>query len=68
MNAEYKVEGIVKQWLRDNGYDGLYNDDCGCTLDDFAPCGEICGDCVAGYITSGAGEFMTVGPKGGGEE
>jgi len=51
------VLDIVKQWLKSHGYDGLYNDECGCTLKEFAPCGEICGDCRAGYIHIGYGEW-----------
>ena len=45
------VEEIVKLWLEANGYDGLFNEngECGCTLDDLAPCGQITGDCRAGY-------------------
>ncbi len=34
-----KVPEIVADWLRSHGYDGLYTDDCGCTLDDLAQCG-----------------------------
>ena len=40
---------IVKQYLIDNDYDGLYADDCGCFIHDLAPC---CGSilaCEAGY-------------------
>ena len=29
---------IVKRWLQANHFDGLSLDDCGCGLDDFAPC------------------------------
>jgi len=29
---------IVKIWLKENGFDGLCNEDCGCGLDYFAPC------------------------------
>lgn len=41
---------LIKEALADRGYDGLYNPDteCGCTLDDFAPCGEWFGWCVPG--------------------
>jgi len=47
------VEEIVKQWLTDNGYDGLFNDECGCELKDLGPCGEMTGDCTAGYKVAG---------------
>ena len=45
------VKEIVRLWLEANGYDGLFNEngECGCTLDDLAPCGEMSGDCRAGY-------------------
>jgi len=29
---------IVKVWLKENSFDGLCNDNCGCGLTDFAPC------------------------------
>lgn len=38
---------IIEAWLREHGYDGLVRleddaeDDCGCGLDHFAPCGGI---------------------------
>ena len=49
------VYDIVKKYLIDNGYDGLYTDDCGCLVDDLMPCSG-CGDiinCQAGYRASG---------------
>lgn len=52
------VRDIVEKYLRDNGYDGLYEDEgayasevCCCTLDDLMRCGNVgqqC-ECVAGY-------------------
>lgn len=45
------IEEIVKKYLADNGYDGLVMEDgeCGCTLDDFQPCGEDFGGCEPAY-------------------
>lgn len=42
---------IVKAHLVAGNFDGLYNADaeCGCELFDLAPCGEIGGECRAGY-------------------
>ena len=41
--ATITVKDIVKDWLKTHGYDGLLDDDgCGCTLDDFCPCGTLC--------------------------
>lgn len=42
---------VVAQWLEDNGYDGLYSDcgDCGCTLPDLYPCGDLSLHCQPGY-------------------
>jgi hypothetical protein len=34
------VKTIVREYLIKHGHDGLCNEDCGCGLDDFAPCGE----------------------------
>ena len=46
-----KVEEIIIKYLKENGYDGLAGEEeCGCSLDDFIPCGgeSIC-ECEAGY-------------------
>jgi hypothetical protein len=47
-----KVEDILKKYLSENGYDGFYNSDmeCGCTLEDFMPCGQIDSECSASYL------------------
>lgn len=46
-----KVEEIVKEWLKAQGYDGLFNEagECACLLEDLAPCGELSGECQAGH-------------------
>jgi hypothetical protein len=43
------VNDIVVKYLTDNGYDGLYNDDCGCVITDLCPCFELSPDCHAGH-------------------
>lgn len=46
------IKEMVIQYLKDNGYDGLYNDsgECVCTVDGDFPCGENFDDCEAGYL------------------
>jgi len=45
------VKQIVLQYLKDNGYDGLANDngECGCDLEDLMPCGFQDTFCVAAH-------------------
>ncbi len=44
------VRDILRDWLKANGYDGLYHDvDCACLIDDLAPCGGDCMGCHVGY-------------------
>jgi hypothetical protein len=40
---------IVEKYLRENGYDGLCGDECGCLVDDLMPCGETLEWCEPGY-------------------
>jgi hypothetical protein len=48
--SKMTVRQIVEKYLRENGYDGLYNsNDCACDLNDLMPCGFWDGDCKAGY-------------------
>ncbi len=44
------VRDIVKRWLKENGYHGLYSDggECACQLSDLQPCGENFSDCIPG--------------------
>ncbi len=44
------VKKIVEQYLKVNGYGGLYgNGDCACVADDLMFCGEGFSDCEPGY-------------------
>ncbi|MFA5217099.1 hypothetical protein [Sulfuricurvum sp.] len=51
---------IVKKYLKDNGYDGLVNHDCGCGLDDFEPCdGLDSKECLPAYKHPNGGYTTT---------
>lgn len=46
------VREIVKEWLKQHGYDGLYNTsgECACIIDDLFPCfSETTCFCKPGY-------------------
>ena len=45
------VEEIIKEYLKENKYDGLVSVhlECECELGDIAPCGDMRLDCNAGY-------------------
>jgi len=45
------VKDIVSDYLRDNGYDGLYADSlgCGCVLKNLMPCNRNPSECRVGY-------------------
>jgi len=51
------VRDIIQEYLKKNGYDGLYNEagDCACLVDDLMPCtaceGVYVDDCEPGYKT-----------------
>ena len=47
------VKKIVKTWLKENGYDGLCCEGCGCQISDLMPCDENSNSCEAGYKTDG---------------
>jgi len=51
MKDNPNVRDIIESYLRDNGFDGLCEPDteCGCGLDDLAPCGGIIQDCSPAY-------------------
>lgn len=45
------IKEIISEWLKENGYQGLFNDDieCGCGLDSLFPCGLFSSFCAAAY-------------------
>jgi hypothetical protein len=50
---------IIREYLKENGYDGLAGNECGCGLDDgLMPCGEGCNlaDCYPAYKHKCIGE------------
>jgi hypothetical protein len=49
MKVQIDVEGIVGEYLKSIGAEGLAGTDCSCELSDLMPCGEPnINDCVAG--------------------
>lgn len=46
------VKEIMIEYLKANGYDGLFNrgGECGCQIDDLAPCCESFEYCEPGYL------------------
>jgi len=62
-----QVTEIVKDWLKSHGYDGLYTDECGCRIEDLAPCGgEGMYECRAGVYKPcdpATGYDYWIGPK-----
>lgn len=58
------VRTIVKLWLSDHGYDGLYNEECGCSVDDLMPCMNDCiQDCKVAYEFTRMGEKYYLDPS-----
>lgn len=62
------VKEIVAAYLRDKGYDGLYNSDgeCACEIGHLCPCEGIVTECHPGYRGPdplGEGEWGMYGTK-----
>ncbi len=52
MKTKMTVLNIVRHFIRNEGYDGLCFTDCGCSVDDLAPCDEgPFHDCVVAVNT-----------------
>jgi hypothetical protein len=48
------VKEIVKNWLTENGFDGLqHGGDCGCCIEDLMECGADIYCCTPGYYRNG---------------
>jgi len=60
------LKEIVRQWLDEHGYDGLYREgECGCLKDDLMPCDNPSEHCEAGYrlpCENGEWDFL-IGPR-----
>jgi len=58
------VQTIVKLWLEQNGYDGLFSPmECCCELADLMPCCEYSKECKAGYKVEGCDDDCGQGCK-----
>jgi len=61
------IMDILKDWLTTHGFDGLADDDeCGCSLEDLAPCGDQWRWCEPAYkvpCESGECDFWMVKQK-----
>lgn len=44
------VKQILIEYLKENGYGGLYFEDCGCPLDDLIPCDSCFDQCKPGKL------------------
>lgn len=43
------IKKIISDYLEENNYEGLCNIECGCSINDLFPCGEIQEDCITAY-------------------
>jgi hypothetical protein len=74
---EMNVHDIIQSHLKEIGAEGLANGDeeCGCDINDLAPCGEACMECVPahrcfirglsepGYIAIGSSHLYVRAPR-----
>ena len=62
-----ELHEIAAEWLKTNGYDGLFLvSECACEIDELMPCGEPHPDCEAGYKTKDnpdSGYDFMIGPE-----
>lgn len=49
--SEYKnVYDVIAEYMIKNGYNALYYDGCGCSINDLAPCDQSCIFCSFGAM------------------
>ena len=59
MQRGMNVKEIVTKHLKENGYDGLSNDECACKTGDLFPCSNIRWDCEANHLADcGSCEYL----------
>ena len=49
MGEDMTIQEIIKRFLLENKYDGLFNDDCACENADLFPCSQVDVSCEAGF-------------------
>lgn len=58
------IRDIIKEYLKAQGFDGLYNEfECGCEIKDLMPCSEPDVNCSPGYKKSCCGEDCIYGDQ-----
>jgi len=64
------VGKILRTWVGDHGYDGLYEPriECGCRLKDLMPCDGAQESCKPGYLMMGQDDVWMIGPDRGTSE
>lgn len=57
---------VMKQWLKEHGYDGLFSNEgeCACLLHDLAPCTGDISECEPGYKVKCRGDCHLAGEHG----
>ena len=70
MSESITVKSIVEDYLKANGYDGLWSEwsECGCFVGELMCCGVFCDgscdDCHPGYKVLLEDGDIGIGPKG----
>ena len=49
-----KIGEIIVKYLKDNNFDGLYTDECSCTVNDLVPCSGLTEFCKPGVLLTDA--------------